>query len=180
MGHPGNPLLESVCWDLEPAPAPSFLPGRFICPAAFAAPSPSSVLGLGSLFCPGRRDSLHLDLLWVLGVEMHLEASGKSLQCWSKGVFCGVSSFAEGGRCGCCFPKAGYLIYLSRAGTVMTLTVGGSQHSWQTLILLQCPVRTLLSFSVTILVWPLTFAGVLQRDSIDNSGPWPGYSCLGL
>lgn len=56
---------------------------------------------------------------------MYQEASGKSLKCWSKCVFCGASSFAEGGRCGCCFPKAGYFISLGRAGRVMSFTGWG-------------------------------------------------------
>lgn len=53
---------------------------------------------------------------------MYREASGKSLKCWSKCVFCGASSFAEGGRCGCCSPKASYFISLGRAGRVMSFT----------------------------------------------------------
>lgn len=57
----------------------------------------------------------------------------------------------------------GRLLHLSRQGreSHVIYRLGGSQHSWQTLTLLQCPVRALLSFSVIILVWPLTFAGVL-------------------
>lgn len=121
--------------------------------------------------------SRDLDLLWVLGTKTHLQTSGKSRKCCSKGVSSvGPRLLQRKGGVDAVFPRqvTSSLTAGLRDQCYLLCRSWGSQPSWQTLALVQCPGRALLSLGGIILVWPLTFAGVLQREKPAQAAEGPG------